>query len=52
MTLSGTMTIIDQQLDGRTTGEIQLRNELVDQDGETVLTMVGDLIIMRGSSEA
>jgi acyl dehydratase len=47
MTLSGTMTIIDQQLEGRTTGEVQLRNELVDQDGETVLTMVGELIIRR-----
>ena len=47
MTLSGTMTIIEQELDGRGTGEIQLRNELRDQDGELVMTMTGEMIVRR-----
>jgi acyl dehydratase len=47
MVLSGTMTIMEQQLDGPAKGEIQLRNELRDQDGEAVMTMLGELIVRR-----
>jgi acyl dehydratase len=47
MELSGTMTIVEQRMDGPTRGEIVLRNELRDQNGDPVLSMVGELIMRR-----
>jgi acyl dehydratase len=52
MRLTGTMTITDQQLDGRAKGEIELRNELYDQEGNLVMSMVGEIILRRRESAA
>jgi acyl dehydratase len=50
MVLTGTMTIVDQRMDGRARGEIHLRNELRDQDGELVMSMLGEVLVRRRES--
>ena len=50
MELTGMMTIVGQQMDGPTRGEIHLRNELRNQDGEPVMTMDGEILIRRRES--
>ena len=47
MTLEGTMTIIEQDLEGPARGRIVLRNELRDQEGEPVMSMDGEVLIRR-----
>ena len=47
MTLTGTMTITRQRIDWPAKGEIELRNELYDQDGQRVMSMVGEIILRR-----
>lgn len=47
MTLTGTMTIVEQRIDDPAKGTILLRNELHDQDGELIMFMIGEILIKR-----